>query len=157
MELWGKAIAIPSRRGSCVRGTVLLVSTALLTGLLPLASAGSAAGARAPDDPVPISVHRFEGEGPPRASVTTDAAVYPVEEAARRRPAHRRHHRLHPDDGPVTVRYETTGGTAWGSDYTPLKGEVAFPTGTASGACRTCGSTPSRTGRPRPPRRSRSS
>ncbi|MEV0640284.1 glycoside hydrolase family 3 N-terminal domain-containing protein [Streptomyces sp. NPDC050619] len=49
-----------------MRRTALLISTALLTGLLPLASAGSAAGAGPADDPVPVPVpvDRFEGEVP---------------------------------------------------------------------------------------------
>ncbi|WP_031485243.1 glycoside hydrolase family 3 protein [Streptomyces bicolor] len=38
---------------------------------------------------------------------------------------------------PVTVTYETTGGTAEpGRDYTPVKGTVTFPAGTASGTTR---------------------
>ncbi|WP_369233063.1 glycoside hydrolase family 3 N-terminal domain-containing protein [Streptomyces sp. R21] len=44
-----------------MRRTALLVSAALLTGLLPLASASAAAGA---DDPAPVPVDRFEGEVP---------------------------------------------------------------------------------------------
>ncbi|MDW4909955.1 glycoside hydrolase family 3 N-terminal domain-containing protein [Streptomyces sp. ADMS] len=44
-----------------MRRTALLVSATLLTGLLPLAAAGTAAGA---DDPVPVPVDRFEGEVP---------------------------------------------------------------------------------------------
>ncbi|MEV2217245.1 glycoside hydrolase family 3 N-terminal domain-containing protein [Streptomyces sp. NPDC050997] len=73
-----------------------------------------------------------------RANVTTDAAVYPVEEGGTADV------RLTvattgsaPIDEPVTVGYETTGGTASGSDYTPLRGEVTFPAGTASGTSRT--------------------
>ncbi|MFD5077170.1 glycoside hydrolase family 3 N-terminal domain-containing protein [Streptomyces sp. NPDC058371] len=43
-----------------------------------------------------------------------------------------------PTEGPVTVAYETAGGTAAsGKDYTPVKGELTFPAGTASGASRT--------------------
>ncbi|WP_329545309.1 glycoside hydrolase family 3 C-terminal domain-containing protein [Streptomyces sp. NBC_01356] len=44
-----------------MRRTALLVSAALLTGLLPLASASAAAGA---DDPPPVPVDAFEGEVP---------------------------------------------------------------------------------------------
>ncbi|MDX3749910.1 glycoside hydrolase family 3 protein [Streptomyces sp. AK08-02] len=44
-----------------MRRTALLVCATLLTGLLPLAAAGSAAGA---DDPTPVPVDRFEGEVP---------------------------------------------------------------------------------------------
>ncbi|MDN0199632.1 glycoside hydrolase family 3 N-terminal domain-containing protein [Streptomyces sp. S.PNR 29] len=74
-----------------------------------------------------------------RASVTTDAAVYPVREGAAASV------RLTvattgnaPLAEPVTVTYETTGGTADpGKDYTPVTGEVTFPAGTASGATRT--------------------
>ncbi|WP_406320706.1 glycoside hydrolase family 3 protein [Streptomyces sp. NBC_00519] len=74
-----------------------------------------------------------------RASVTTDAAVYPVKEGgtatvevtlATTGSA--------PVDDPVTVTYETTGGTAEpGKDYTPVTGTLTFPAGTASGATRT--------------------
>ncbi|MFJ3308082.1 glycoside hydrolase family 3 protein [Streptomyces sp. NPDC086549] len=74
-----------------------------------------------------------------RASVTTDAAVYPVKEGgtaavkvtvATTGAA--------PIDDPVTVTYETTGGTADpGKDYTPVSGTVTFPAGTASGVSRT--------------------
>ncbi|MFE4250512.1 glycoside hydrolase family 3 N-terminal domain-containing protein [Streptomyces sp. NPDC056910] len=44
-----------------MRRTALLVSAALLTGLLPLASAGAATGA---EEPPPVPVDRFEGEVP---------------------------------------------------------------------------------------------
>ncbi|MGP4006477.1 glycoside hydrolase family 3 protein [Streptomyces sp. 4N124] len=44
-----------------MRRTALLVSTALLTGLLPLTAASAAAGA---DEPAPVPVDRFEGEVP---------------------------------------------------------------------------------------------
>ncbi|MDH6567577.1 beta-glucosidase [Streptomyces sp. SAI-117] len=73
-----------------------------------------------------------------RASVLTDSAVYPVDEGgtatvkvtvATTGSA--------PIDEPVTVAYETAGGTASPSDYTALKGEVTFPAGTASGTTRT--------------------
>ncbi|MGW5653637.1 glycoside hydrolase family 3 protein [Streptomyces humi] len=74
-----------------------------------------------------------------RASVTTDAAVYPVKEGgtasvkvtvATTGTA--------PIDDPVTVTYETAGGTAEsGQDYKPVSGTLTFPAGTASGATRT--------------------
>ncbi|WP_053849337.1 glycoside hydrolase family 3 N-terminal domain-containing protein [Streptomyces sp. NRRL B-24085] len=73
-----------------------------------------------------------------RASVLTDSAVYPVDEGgtaavkvtvATTGSA--------PIDEPVTVAYETAGGTASNSDYTPVKGELTFPAGTASGTTRT--------------------
>ncbi|MFJ8509511.1 glycoside hydrolase family 3 protein [Streptomyces avermitilis] len=74
-----------------------------------------------------------------RASVLTDSAVHPVKEGgtadvqisvATTGSA--------PVDEPVTVAYETTGGTAdSGKDYTPVKGSVTFPAGTASGTSRT--------------------
>ncbi|MFF4590070.1 glycoside hydrolase family 3 N-terminal domain-containing protein [Streptomyces sp. NPDC001388] len=74
-----------------------------------------------------------------RASVTTDAAVYPVDEGgtatvrvtlATTGSA--------PVDEPVTVTYETAGGTAEpGRDYTPATGTLTFPAGTASGTTRT--------------------
>ncbi|MFK4099171.1 glycoside hydrolase family 3 protein [Streptomyces sp. NPDC019531] len=73
-----------------------------------------------------------------RANVTTDSAVYPVAQGrtatvevtvATTGSA--------PIDEPVTVAYETAGGTASDTDYTPLKGEFTFPAGTASGTTRT--------------------
>ncbi|MFJ9868731.1 glycoside hydrolase family 3 protein [Streptomyces sp. NPDC101165] len=74
-----------------------------------------------------------------RANVTTDSAVYPVEEGgtaavkvtvATTGSA--------PIDDPVTVSYETAGGTADpGKDYTPVSGTLTFPAGTASGTSRT--------------------
>ncbi|WP_217234715.1 glycoside hydrolase family 3 N-terminal domain-containing protein [Streptomyces sp. AC555_RSS877] len=74
-----------------------------------------------------------------RASVTTDAAVYPVQEGgtadvrftvATTGSA--------PIDEPVTIAYETTStGTGTDGDFTPLKGEFTFPAGTASGTSRT--------------------
>ncbi|MFK0021757.1 glycoside hydrolase family 3 protein [Streptomyces sp. NPDC090798] len=74
-----------------------------------------------------------------RASVSADSAVYPVKEGgtasvklsvATTGSA--------PIDEPVTVAYESAGGTAEsGKDYTPVKGEITFPAGTASGATRT--------------------
>ncbi|MEU4871615.1 glycoside hydrolase family 3 N-terminal domain-containing protein [Streptomyces sp. NPDC021608] len=74
-----------------------------------------------------------------RATVTTDAAVYPVREGgtatvsvtvATTASA--------PLDEPVTVAYATADGTAEpGRDYTPVSGTLTFPAGTASGATRT--------------------
>ncbi|MGW3634769.1 glycoside hydrolase family 3 protein [Streptomyces sp. NPDC005122] len=74
-----------------------------------------------------------------RASVSADSAVYPVKEGgaatvklsvATTGSA--------PLDEPVTVAYESAGGTAEsGKDYTPVKGEITFPAGTASGSSRT--------------------
>ncbi|MFJ9904032.1 glycoside hydrolase family 3 N-terminal domain-containing protein [Streptomyces sp. NPDC101152] len=74
-----------------------------------------------------------------RASVTTDAAVYPVKQGgtatvkvtlATTGSA--------PVADPVTVTYETSGGTAEpGKDYTPVTGTLTFPAGTASGTTRT--------------------
>ncbi|MET7477357.1 glycoside hydrolase family 3 N-terminal domain-containing protein [Streptomyces sp. NPDC005648] len=74
-----------------------------------------------------------------RAGVTTDSAVHPVREGgtatvevtvATTGSA--------PLDDPVTVAYETGGGTADpGRDYTPVTGTLTFPAGTASGATRT--------------------
>ncbi|MDU8994264.1 glycoside hydrolase family 3 N-terminal domain-containing protein [Streptomyces mirabilis] len=74
-----------------------------------------------------------------RASVTTDAAVHPVKEGATATV------KLSvattgaaPIDEPVTVAYESAGGTAEpGKDYTPVKGEITFPAGTTSGTTRT--------------------
>jgi beta-glucosidase len=73
-----------------------------------------------------------------RASVLTDSAVYSVREGgtaqvkvtvATTGSA--------PIDEPVTVAYETAGGTASGADYTSVKGEFTFPAGTVSGTTRT--------------------
>ncbi|MFE7171877.1 carbohydrate binding domain-containing protein [Streptomyces sp. NPDC057616] len=74
-----------------------------------------------------------------RASVTTDAAVHPVKEGgtatvkvtlATTGAA--------PVEEPVTVAYETAGGTAEpGKDYVPVSGTLTFPAGTASGTSRT--------------------
>ncbi|MER5902683.1 glycoside hydrolase family 3 N-terminal domain-containing protein [Streptomyces mirabilis] len=74
-----------------------------------------------------------------RASVTTDSAVHPVKEGATATV------KLSvattgaaPIDEPVTVAYESAGGTAQpGKDYTPVKGEITFPAGTTSGTTRT--------------------
>ncbi|MFF7357896.1 CIA30 family protein [Streptomyces filipinensis] len=74
-----------------------------------------------------------------RASVSTDAPVYPVREGGTARV------RVtlattgdRPVDDPVTVTYTTEGGTATaGRDYSPVSGTLTFPAGTASGASRT--------------------
>ncbi|MFI9809714.1 glycoside hydrolase family 3 protein [Streptomyces sp. NPDC052301] len=74
-----------------------------------------------------------------RASVSTDAAVYPV------RAGGTAEVRVtlattgdRPVDDPVTVTYTTEGGTATaGRDYTPVTGTLTFPAGTASGTSRT--------------------
>ncbi|MDC0771116.1 glycoside hydrolase family 3 protein [Streptomyces sp. HD] len=73
-----------------------------------------------------------------KASVRTDSAVYPTDEGDRATV------RLTvattgsaPIDEPVTVTYETTGGTADpAKDYTPVGGTLTFPAGTASGTTR---------------------
>ncbi|KRV50747.1 glycosyl hydrolase [Wenjunlia vitaminophila] len=74
-----------------------------------------------------------------RASVRTDAAVYPVNEgdtAKVRISLVTAGHR--PLAKPVTVRYETGGGSAQdGSDYTPVSGSFTFPVGASSGSSRT--------------------
>ncbi|MFF4041975.1 glycoside hydrolase family 3 N-terminal domain-containing protein [Streptomyces sp. NPDC001816] len=74
-----------------------------------------------------------------RANVTTDAAVYPVKEggtaAVRVTVATTG---SAPIDDPVTVAYETAGGTADpGKDYAPVHGTLTFPAGTASGTSKT--------------------
>ncbi|MFE5375529.1 glycoside hydrolase family 3 protein [Streptomyces mirabilis] len=74
-----------------------------------------------------------------RASVTADSAVHPVKEGATATV------KLSvattgaaPIGEPVTVAYESAGGTAEpGKDYTPVKGEITFPAGTTSGTTRT--------------------
>ncbi|MFJ3807686.1 glycoside hydrolase family 3 protein [Streptomyces sp. NPDC090073] len=74
-----------------------------------------------------------------RASVTTDAVVHPVREGATARVKV-----VLATTGsasveePVTVHYETSGGTAEpGRDYTPVSGTLTFPAGSASGTART--------------------
>ncbi|MFF6999827.1 glycoside hydrolase family 3 N-terminal domain-containing protein [Streptomyces sp. NPDC008313] len=73
-----------------------------------------------------------------RASVVVDSAVHPVEEG---RSADVRISVATtgsvPIDEPVTVSYETAGGTASAADYRPVKGELTFPAGTVSGTSRT--------------------
>ncbi|MEU6368115.1 glycoside hydrolase family 3 N-terminal domain-containing protein [Streptomyces sp. NPDC046931] len=74
-----------------------------------------------------------------RASVTTDSAVYPVGEGgtAQVKVTVATTGSV-PLDEPVTVAYDTSGGTAGsGTDYTPAQGTLAFPAGTASGSTRT--------------------
>ncbi|MEU9993270.1 glycoside hydrolase family 3 N-terminal domain-containing protein [Streptomyces sp. NPDC048045] len=74
-----------------------------------------------------------------RASVTTDSAVHTVRagdtatvEVAVATTGSA------PIEEPVTVTYETAGGTATpGKDYTPVSGTLTFPAGTASGTTRT--------------------
>ncbi|MGW1538180.1 glycoside hydrolase family 3 protein [Streptomyces aureus] len=73
-----------------------------------------------------------------RASVTTDSAVYPVREGATAAvKVTVATTGSAPIDEPVTVAYESAGGTATaGRDYTPVHGEVTFPAGTVSGTSR---------------------
>ncbi|MER6735469.1 glycoside hydrolase family 3 protein [Streptomyces puniciscabiei] len=74
-----------------------------------------------------------------RASVSTDAPVYPVRQGGTAEV------RVtlattgdRPVDEPVTVTYRTEGGTATaGRDYTPVEGSLTFPAGTVSGTSRT--------------------
>lgn len=73
------------------------------------------------------------------ASVSTDAAVYPVAEggAAKVRISLSTTGAV-PATEPVTVDYTTEGGTAEaGKDYTPVSGTVTFPAGAASGSSQT--------------------
>ncbi|MFI9648009.1 glycoside hydrolase family 3 protein [Streptomyces sp. NPDC052040] len=74
-----------------------------------------------------------------RASVTTDAAVYPVKGGGTARVGVTvATTGSAPLGEPVTVAYITGGGTAVpGSDYTPVRGTLTFPAGTPSGATRT--------------------
>jgi len=83
-----------------------------------------------------------------RASVVTDSAVHPVKEGgtAEVKISVATTGSM-PIDEPVTVAYESTGGTAEaGTDYTPVKGEVTFPAGTASGTSRSISVTTLRDG-----------
>lgn len=73
-----------------------------------------------------------------RAQVLTDSAVHPVREGGTAKV------RISvattgsaPLDEPVTVAYETAGGTASAEDYAEVEGSVSFPAGTASGTSRT--------------------
>ncbi|MHA5051817.1 glycoside hydrolase family 3 protein [Streptomyces sp. SD15] len=74
-----------------------------------------------------------------RASVITDSAVYPVKEGGKADvKVSVATTGAVPLDEPVTVAYETAGGTAdSGKDYKPVKGSITFPAGTASGTSRT--------------------
>ncbi|MGI5514853.1 glycoside hydrolase family 3 protein [Streptomyces sp. CA-106131] len=74
-----------------------------------------------------------------RASVTTDSAVYPVRAGGTARvTVSVGTTGTAPLDEPVTVAYETAGGSAApGTDYTPVAGTVTFPAGTVSGTSRT--------------------
>ena len=96
-----------------------------------------------PARPAPFAMDGVElyGKADPALTtkVLTGAAVYPVKEGgtagvrisvATTGSA--------PLDEPVTVAYESAGGSAGaGTDYTPVKGEFTFPAGTASGATHT--------------------
>lgn len=74
-----------------------------------------------------------------RAGVTTGASVYPVKEGGTASvDVTVATTGAVPLDEPVTVAYETAGGTAGaGTDYTPVSGTLTFPAGTASGTSRT--------------------
>ncbi|MGW2615029.1 glycoside hydrolase family 3 protein [Streptomyces sp. NPDC001500] len=74
-----------------------------------------------------------------RATVTTDAAVYPVREGGTATVSVTVATTASvPLGDPVTVAYTTTGGTADpGRDYTPVTGTLTFPAGTPSGTTRT--------------------
>ncbi|MEV0174043.1 glycoside hydrolase family 3 N-terminal domain-containing protein [Streptomyces sp. NPDC050803] len=74
-----------------------------------------------------------------RAGITTDAAVYPVDEGGTATvEVTLGTTGSAPVEEPVTVAYETTtGGTASDGDYTPVTGEFTFPAGTPSGTTRT--------------------
>lgn len=94
-----------------------------------------------------------------RAAVTTDAAVYPVEEGrAAAVEVTVATTGAAPLDDPVTVAYETaaTGTAEPGKDYTPVTGTVTFPAGTPQAPPARSPSVRSRTRRPSPPRPSRS-
>ncbi|MFJ1744790.1 glycoside hydrolase family 3 N-terminal domain-containing protein [Streptomyces sp. NPDC088116] len=128
-------------RGSARPGvrTVVLVAGAVLAGLLPLTGAGSSVSV---DDLAPV------GEPASRASVLTDAPVYPVEEGDTAEvtisvttPGGGR------TGGAVTVAYKTGAGAsedsateraaAPGTDHRAVSGTLTFPAGTPSGTSRT--------------------
>ncbi|UUU30683.1 glycoside hydrolase family 3 C-terminal domain-containing protein [Streptomyces sp. CA-210063] len=93
------------------RRTSMLVSAALLSGLIPLSFAPTATAA-AP------------------AKVATDATAHPVAEGGT---AHVRVAVTGTVDRPVTVAYRTTPD----ADHTPTDGTLTFPAGTPSGTSRT--------------------
>ncbi|MFI7061788.1 glycoside hydrolase family 3 N-terminal domain-containing protein [Kribbella sp. NPDC050124] len=73
-----------------------------------------------------------------KASVVTDAGVYPVKEGGTAQV------KISvattgstPLEEPVTVAYQTGAGSAGADDYTPTSGTITFPAGTASGASQT--------------------
>lgn len=70
-----------------------------------------------------------------KASVTADAAVHPVKQGATADiDLSVATTGSAPLEDPVTVEYETKGGSAGsGTDYTPVSGTYTFPAGTASG------------------------
>jgi beta-glucosidase len=74
-----------------------------------------------------------------RASVLTNSTVYPVKEGGKANvKVSVATTGAIPLDEPVTVAYETAGGTTdSGKDYKPVTGSITFPAGTASGASRT--------------------
>ncbi|MFF1815958.1 glycoside hydrolase family 3 N-terminal domain-containing protein [Kribbella sp. NPDC058245] len=73
-----------------------------------------------------------------KASVSTDAEVYPVKEggSAQVKVAVATTGST-PLEEPVTVAYTAGGGTAGADDYTPASGTLTFPAGTASGTSQT--------------------
>lgn len=73
-----------------------------------------------------------------KASVTTDASVYPVKEgdSAQVKIAVNTTGAV-PLDEPVTVEYKTGTGTADASDYSATNGTITFAAGTASGTAQT--------------------
>ncbi|MET7277862.1 glycoside hydrolase family 3 N-terminal domain-containing protein [Kribbella sp. NPDC005582] len=73
-----------------------------------------------------------------KASVSTDAEVYPVKEggSAQVKVAVTTTGSA-PLEEPVTVAYTAGGGTASADDFTPATGTLTFPAGTASGATQT--------------------
>ncbi|HET6987995.1 MAG TPA: glycoside hydrolase family 3 N-terminal domain-containing protein [Kribbella sp.] len=73
-----------------------------------------------------------------KASVVTDAGVYPVKEGGTAQV------KISvattgstPLEEPVTVEYRTGTGTAGAGDYNPVSGTITFPAGTASGTAQT--------------------
>jgi beta-glucosidase len=73
-----------------------------------------------------------------KASVVTDAGVYPVKEGGTAQvKVSVATTGSTPLEAPVTVDYKTGTGSASADDYTPVSGTITFPAGTASGTSQT--------------------
>ena len=124
-----------------VRRTALLAGAALIAGLLPLASAGTAAA----DDPAPVAVDRFEGEVPFAGQPAEGIFTWGGDS---RRPADARaDRRVRRPEGAKVLAATTTSAATAGSPTTspPTSRPTTGPRTRASGS----GGTASDTGRKR--------